>query len=156
MPESLFQRRLQAYTMAGDVAGAAELTERYLRYNPTSRAALSAAAQLAIDRGDSERARSILSWLRDNGGSRDVQLLSDLAVLQVQAGDIEAAQRTALASYHLQRSSPVASQALAFSYAADGRRRHMAPALLDKAYAMLGNTPLIAQVRRMLAAGGLG
>ena len=155
MPESLFQRRFQAYLMGSDITGAVELAEGYLRHNPTSRAALSAAARLAIGRGDAERAGSILSWLRDNGGSRDVQLLSDLAVLQVQAGDIKAAQDTALTAYRLQRSSPIASQALAFSYAADARRRSMAPALLDKAYAMLGNTPLIAQARRMLVAGGL-
>lgn len=153
MPESLFLRRFHAYMMASDVTGATALAEGYLHSNPTSRAALRAAAQLAIGRGDARRARSILAWLRENGGARDVQLLSDLAVLQAQAGEIGAAQHTALDAYRLQRSSPVASQALAFSYAAGGRQRRMAIALLEKAHAMLGDTPLIAQARRMLAGG---
>lgn len=151
MPESLFERRFQAYMIAGDVTAADRLAEGYLRQHPASRAALRAVGRLALMKGDIARARFLLAWLRDNGGARDVQLLSDLAILEAEAGDAAAAEGSALAAYRLQRSSPVATQALAFSYAASGRHRGAALALLEKARAMLGDTPLIAEARRMLA-----
>lgn len=151
MPESLFQRRYEAYVMGKDVAGADELVEGYLRQNPTSRAGLRAAAHLAAATADSLRARAILSWLRDNGDARDVQLLSSLALLEAEAGDFRAAETSAEAAYRLQRSSPVATQALAFSYAASGSRPVAALALLEKARAIAGETPLVAEARRMLS-----
>jgi tetratricopeptide (TPR) repeat protein len=156
MPESLFQRRFEAYMAAGDLTGAEELVSGYLRQTPTSRAALRAAARLAIGRGDNGQARAILTWLRDNGGQRDVQLLADLSLIEVRSGNFEAARDNARTAYRLQRSSPVATQALAYSYAASGEHTRMARALLDKAQAMLGSTPLIAQARRMLSGPGEG
>ncbi|MCJ2177592.1 tetratricopeptide repeat protein [Novosphingobium album (ex Hu et al. 2023)] len=150
MPESLFQRRFEAFAMAGDYSGARDLVEGYLRQNPTSRAALRAAVRLAIGTGDLHRADVILSWLRDNGGARDVRLRSDLALVQAREGDPEAARASALTAYRLQRSSPLATQALGFSYVAAGTRREDAQALLDKAQALSGNTPLIAEARRAL------
>jgi tetratricopeptide (TPR) repeat protein len=150
MPESLFRRRFAAYVMARDAIGARELVEGYLHQNPTNRAALRAAAGLAIRGGDTRRARAILTWLRDNGDARDVQLLSDLALIEAGEGDMEAAEASARAAYRLQRSSPEATQALAFSYAASGRDPAAARALLDKAQVMLGETPLLAEARRML------
>lgn len=154
MPESLFQRRFAAYIMANDMAGAEQLVAGYLRGNPMSHAALRAAAHLAINGGDAGRARAILSWLRDNGEAREVQLLADLAVLEAGEGDVAAARASAGAAYRLQRSSPAATQALAFSNAASGRNDKLARALLEKAQALLGNTPLIAEARRMLAGRG--
>ena len=152
MPESLFVRRFEAYVMVGDLGGGAQLVEGYLRQNPTSRAALRAAAQMAIATGDAMRARAILSWLRDNGEGRDVQLLSDLAMVEDGGGDPDAGRANAEAAYRLQRASPLATQALGYSYAASGWSRVAARALLDKAQAMVGNTPVIAEARRRLQA----
>lgn len=154
MSESLFQRRFAAYAMARDLRGGRELVEGYLRQNPTSRPALRAAAQLSIGEGDLGRARAILSWLRDNGGESDVQLLSDLAMAQAGTGDLEAAQGSALAAYRLQRASPLATQALGYSYAMLDSQPGAARALLDKAQAIAGNTPLIADARKRLRAKG--
>lgn len=150
MSESLFQRRFEAYAMAGDLKGAQGMVEGYLRQNPTSRAALRAAARLAIGTGDLARAEAILSWLRDDGDARDVRLLSELALAETREDDPEAARGNARAAYRLQRSSPLATQALGFCYAALGTRREEARALLDKAQAMAGETPLIAEARRAL------
>ena len=150
MPESLFKRRFAAYAMAGDIRGSQELVEGYLRQNPTSRPALRAAAALAIGMGDSFRARAILMWLRDNGDGRDIELLTNLALIEVGEGDLIAARSTAQSAYRMQRANPSATQALGFSYAAMGIQTAEARALLDKAQAMVGNTPLIAQARREL------
>ncbi|MCT2400049.1 tetratricopeptide repeat protein [Novosphingobium mangrovi (ex Huang et al. 2023)] len=150
MPASLFRRRFEAYVMAGDLKGGKDLVEGYLRQNPTSRPALRAAARLAIGTGDMPRASAILTWLRDTGDARDVQLLCDLAMVQAGEGDIEGARGSALAAYRLQRASPLATQALGYSYAMLGDRAEAARALLDKAEAMVGSTPLIAQARRQL------
>lgn len=152
MPESLFVRRFEAYVMANDQDGAAQLVEGYLRQNPTSRPALRAAARLAIAAGDAGRARVILAWLRGNGEGNDVQLLSDLAMVEARLGDLDAARESALAAYRLQRASPLATQALAYSYAAAGTSPLAARALLDKAQVMVGATPLIAEARRRLEA----
>lgn len=154
LPETLFLRRFAAYAMARDLKGGRDLVEGYLRQNPTSRPALRAAAQLAVGAGDFARARSILSWLRDNGGAGDVELLSDLAMIEAGAGDLEVARDSALAAYGLQRSSPVATQALAYADAALGGRDAEARALLDKAEAIAGATPLIAEARAKLRRPG--
>ena len=151
MPASLFERRVQAYLMGGDPAAAGELVERYLHQHPTSRAALRAAARHAVAGGDTARALAILRWLRANGGARDVGLLSELALIEAEAGDIDAAAVHAREAYRLQRASPVATQALAFVIAERGEDSHAAGALLNKASAMLGDTPLSARTRRILA-----
>lgn len=152
MPESLFERRLQAYMMAGDVLGGAELVEGYLAQNPNSRAGLRAAASLALGAGDAVRAGSILRWLRANGEGGDVRLLSDLAILQAGTGQHDAAWDSARAAYRLQRASPLATQALAYSYAMRGASLRDADALLAKAQSMTGGTALIVRARQRLAA----
>ncbi|EJL25552.1 tetratricopeptide repeat protein [Novosphingobium sp. AP12] len=152
LPESLFLRRFAAYAMARDPKGGHDLVEGYLRQNPTSRPALRAAAQMAAGSGDFGRARSILSWLRDNGGEGDVALLSDLAMAEARSGDLEAARSAALSAYGLQRSSPLATQALGYADAALGGRDAEARALLYKAQAIAGKTPLIAEARASLHA----
>jgi tetratricopeptide (TPR) repeat protein len=151
LPESLFLRRFAAYAMAGDVRGGRAIVDAYLRQNPTSRPALRAAAELAMGSGDARRARAILVWLRDNGGEGDVELLTDLAMVEAGAGDLQAAREAAQSAYSLQRASPIAAQALGASYAALGDDPAEARALLDKAQAILGETPLIAQARQKLA-----
>lgn len=151
MPESLFLRRFAAFALAGDVRGGRDIVDGYLRQNPTSRPALRAAAELAMGAGDAARARAILVWLRDNGGEGDVELLTDLAMVEAGAGDLQAAREAAQSAYSLQRASPIAAQALGASYAALGDDPGDARALLDKAQAILGETPLIAQARARLA-----
>ena len=89
-------------------------------------------------------------WLRDNGDGRDIELLTNLALIEVGEGDLIAARSTAQSAYRMQRANPSATQALGFSYAAMGIQTAEARALLDKAQAMVGNTPLIAQARREL------
>lgn len=150
LPESLFERRFAAYAMAHDQKGARELVTAYLGQNPTSRPALRAAAELAVGAGDLGRARTILAWLRNNGGEGDVDLRADLAMAEAGTGDLAAARENALAAYRLQRSNPLAAQALGYSYAASGDYAPQARALLDKAQALLGNTAPVAEARRRL------
>ena len=136
MPEGLFLRRFQAYGMARDLAGASDLVEGYLRQNPTSRPALRAAASLAAGTRDFDRARAILSWLRANGDTRDVQLAADLAMAQAGEGDPVSLRATALAGYRLQRGSALATQALAYSYSVRGDQPKVADALSAKLRAL--------------------
>jgi Tfp pilus assembly protein PilF len=152
MPTSLFARRFEAYAIARDPVGAAYLVTGYLRQNPTNRTAMRAGAGLAIASGELPRARAMLAWLRDTGDGSDVKLLCDLAMVQAGQGDLAAARGTARTAYRLQRASPMATQALGYVYAADGAFAVQARALLDKAQAMVGSTPLILQARQMLAA----
>jgi hypothetical protein len=111
---------------------------------------LRAAAELAVGAGDLGRARTILAWLRNNGGEGDVDLRADLAMAEAGTGDLAAARENALAAYRLQRSNPLAAQALGYSYAASGDYAPQARALLDKAQALLGNTAPVAEARRRL------
>ncbi|MDE8651028.1 tetratricopeptide repeat protein [Novosphingobium sp. H3SJ31-1] len=154
MPESLMLRRFQAYLIAGDTRGASELLESYLMENPTSLAALRLTAWLAVQSGDVPRGRAILEYLRARGEERDVQLLSDLALVQVRAGDARAGVETARAASLLQRASPVAAQAFGLGLAALGQDRGNALALLDKARRLMGDSPLLAQARLRLAGAG--
>ncbi len=151
MPESLMARRFQAMLMAGEMEQAVALVEGYRRNNPSSREAIRLTAWLAAYSGDWPRARRFYEYLRDNGGERDVQLLSDLALTQVRAGDAAAGEETARRAYRLQRSSPVAAQAWGLALVAKGTRKREALALLDKARAMMGDTPLLAEGRLKLA-----
>jgi len=152
LPESLFERRIAAYAMAGDLLGGRDLIEGYLLQNPTSRVAQLAAARLAMAMGDAGRARRILAWLRDTGGAGDVRLLADLAMAEAGTGDSEAATAAAAVAYRLQRSNASAAQSLAFGYVTLGQERAGAVALLDKAQAIAGTTPLIAAAREQLRA----
>lgn len=152
MPESLFQRRVQAHLMTGDPAAAGELVEHYLHQNPTSRAALRVAAHHSLAGGDAPRSLAILRWLRSQGGARDVGLLSELALLEAELGQIDAAVNSAREAYRLQRASPIATQALAYVLAEQGADPSGARALLEKASSTLGDTPLITRTHRLLLA----
>ena len=151
MPESLFLRRFQAFVLAGDLQGANLLVRSYMLQNPTNRRALRAAAWLSLKSGEVDRARGILEWLRETGSGRDVQLLSDLAVLEAQAGNAAAAQTSAARAYRLQRANPLAAQALGLSYVAGGVNPEEARALIDKARTMMGDNPMLAAARQRLA-----
>lgn len=149
-PENLFQRRYAAFALAGDRKGAAQLVAAYLGQNPSSRAAQRAAADLAMASRDFARARTALVWLRANGGEGDVALLCDLAMTEAALGDAAAAREAAMAASRLQRSSPLAAQALGYAYAMAGEHPAQARALLDKAQALGGPSPLIADARARL------
>lgn len=151
MPESLMVRRFQAFAMAGRWQDAAELVQGYLAFNPTSRPALRLAAWLSARSGDWWRARTIMEFLVANGGDRDVQLLCDLALIQIHTGDGPAARDTATRAYRLQRANPLAAQALGLSYAATESHTTQASALLDKARKLMGDSPLLVEGRLRLA-----
>jgi tetratricopeptide (TPR) repeat protein len=153
MSDSLLLRRFQAYEASGDVAGATQMVEGWLMQNPGSRPALRLQATLAAQAGDSVSAAAILDYLRRSGSDRDVQLLTDLALVLLGSGAPAAAEGTATQAYRLQRASPLAAQTLALSFAISGMSRQSTIALLDKAQQMLGDNPVLAQARKRLSGG---
>ncbi|MEW9855467.1 tetratricopeptide repeat protein [Novosphingobium sp. M1R2S20] len=154
MSESLLLRRFRAYAAAGELSAASRMVRTYLSGHPESRGALRLEAGLALGSGDTTRAEAILTHLHRAGGTQDAQLLLDLALVQLRAGDAQKAPRYAAEAYRLQRANPVAAQVLALSYAASGTNRPQAAALLEKAGLMLGDTPLLAQARARLSQAG--
>jgi predicted Zn-dependent protease len=152
MPESLMLRMAAAYRLAGQEDRARALVEGYLTRNPQSEAAGRLAARMAATAGDWGRARRLLENLKANGATRDVRLLSDLSVARLRAGDAAAAEVSAREAYRVQRASPLAAQVWGLSLAALGKRREAA-ALLDKAFRIVGETPLIAEGRRLAGEG---
>ncbi|WP_240530233.1 tetratricopeptide repeat protein [Novosphingobium sp. PC22D] len=151
MPASLLKRRFQAFALAGDMAEAQALVESYVSQNPTDRTGLRLAALLALAEGDGTRARALLDYLATTGTGRDVQLLSDLALVEVRLGDSVAARARARAAYRLQRANPVAAQALGVALTALRQQRQQAAALLDKTRLLMGDSPLLAEARLRLA-----
>lgn len=152
MPENLMLRRFEALMMAGRPMEGAVLVQSFLRHNPTSRSALRLAALLAARGGDWRRARLILEYLHDVGGSRDVQLLADLSLARLRTGDAISAEEAAQQAYRLQPASPVAALAWSLCLAELGQRKPDALALLAKARPRMGEDPLFAQTRLRLAA----
>jgi cellulose synthase operon protein C len=151
MPESLMLRRFQALVLSGRMADAVELVDAYLAFTPTSRPALRLSGWLAAASADWPRARLVFEHLVSTGGDRDIQLLTDLAMVQLQSGDPRAAAASARQAYELQRASPVAAQALGLSLAALGSDNRKAEALIEKARAMMGDNPYLAEARLHLA-----
>lgn len=147
MTDSLLLRRFEAYKAAGDIRGAVQMVETWLVQNPGSRTALRLHAMLAAQAGDSVRAVAVLDYLRRSGGEHDVQLLTDLALVQLSSGATAEAEDTAMQAYKLQRASPLAAQTLALSYATLGASPKSTLSLLDKARQMLGDNPVLAQAR---------
>ena len=154
MPESLMLRMVAAFRLAGDDDKAAALAEAYLARNPQSEVAGRLVAKIAADAGDWHRARLLLENLQANGAVRDVRLLSDLSLARLRSGDAVAAEESARAAYRVQRASPLAAQAWGLILAVLGRQRKTAADLLDKASRLMGDTPLIEEGRRHLAAKG--
>ena len=147
MTESLMTRRFQAMLMTGEMAQAAQLAESYLAHNPESVEARRAVAWLSARSGDWQRARRILQSLVADGSGRDVQLLSDLALAQIEAGIPDDAEATARRAYRLYRAHPVAAQAWGLALADHGNPGPTAEALLAKAHKMMGASPPLAQGR---------
>jgi predicted Zn-dependent protease len=152
-PESLTLRRLQARLMAQDPAGAIELAERKLAANPGSIPIRHAAGLLAAGAGDVERARRLLAGAAEASQGRDIQLLSDLALVEIKAGDAAAGVETARRAEAVYRAYPASAQALGVALAADGSEPQTAAAALVKARALLGDNPLLVQARTVLALG---
>lgn len=151
-PDSLSARRVQAMLIAGDAAGAAKLAETHLAANPASVPARRAVAFMAAASGDWARSRRLLESVALEGRSRDVQLLSDLALVQVRTGDVALGLETARRASALYRAQPLAAQAMGVALVAEGASRSGAGALLAKARLMMGDNPLLVEARTILAA----
>lgn len=156
LPENLMLRMAAASLIANRKDDARGLAEAYLRGHPASQGAARLAAQFAAEAGDWHHARRLLEALRQNGAGRDVELLAELSLAQLRCGDAQAATATAREAYRLQRASPVAAQLWGLSLAATGENPAKAAALLDKARRIMGDTPLLAEAREILAARRLG
>ncbi len=152
LPETLMLRMVSAHRLSGEPERGDELAGSYLAAHPASAAAARLAAERAVQAGDWRRARALLSGLQARGAGRDVRLLSDLALAQLQSGDAGAAVATASRAYRIQPASPLAAQAFGLALAAGGRRPNTARALLLQAQRSIGDTPLQAEARRRLDA----
>ncbi len=150
MPESLLSRLVAALGLAGQGNAAAVLVETSLAQTPSSRVAARLAAGHAAGQGDWPRAAQLLDHLRQSGGARDVRLLADLALAQLRDGDAETAEKTAREAYRLQPANPAAATAWGMSLARLKQRPEDARALLDKARAIGGDNPLLAEARKLL------
>ncbi|MBW8785112.1 MAG: hypothetical protein JF593_10835 [Novosphingobium sp.] len=149
--DALLLRLVEADRRAGRGAAAVTAVESYLAQTPSSRIAVRLAAISTAESGDWRRARRLLEHLRDAGGQRDARLMSDLTLAQLRDGDPAAALVSARAAYRLQRSSPVATQALAMALAQQRGQARFAAALFDKALRIGGDNPLLTEGRRQLA-----
>lgn len=153
-PDALLLRMGEALDSAGRSAEVAPLVARYLRAYPENRLAARMAASHRAFAGDWAAARALLDNLRRRGGGRDVRLLADLSLAQLRGGDPAAALATARQAHALQPASAVAAQALGMALAFAGEEPAQAAALLDKAQAIGGANPLLAEARRALARRG--
>jgi cellulose synthase operon protein C len=153
-PESLTLRRVQARLLAGDVRGATALAERKLAATPGSVPIRHVAGLLAAGTGDWDRARTLLAGVAEASQGRDVQVLSDLAVVETKAGDAEAGVASARRALGVYRAYPAGAQALGLALAAQGSEPQTAAAALAKARAMLGDNALLIEARTALAAQG--
>ena len=149
--ESLMERRFQALLLSGQMNAAVQLAETYLRQNPTSRTAIRTAGWMAAYSGDWQRARVLYEALAGSGSQRDVQLLADLALVQLSAGDRRASEASAEAAYRLQRANPIATQVWGLTLVALGEKKPTAKALLHKARVIMGDNPMLAEARLKLA-----
>lgn len=147
MSESLFLRRIEALSQAGRGAEAYALTQAFLFGNPHSRAAARLLAGLAAQAGQWARARDILDHLARTGGARDPLLLADLSLARLRAGDGAGARAAAQEAWTLHPASPAVAQAWALALSRQGRQQ-AAEALAIRARAGLGDTPLLAEVRK--------
>lgn len=156
IPEGLMLRMVAAHRLDGEDGQAAALAESYLAQNPMSEGAARLVAGMSASAGNWKRSRRLLEAVRANGGERDVRLLADLSLAQLRSGDPAAAQASAREAWGVQRASPLAAQAWGLSLAALGQRPNTAAALLAKARALLGDSPLLAEGRRRIAGGNTG
>jgi tetratricopeptide (TPR) repeat protein len=150
MSDSLMARTAMALVNAGHGAAAKALVESFLAQNPSSRNARRLVAALAARQGDWARAAQLLGNLNDSTGGGDVRLLADLSLAQLRSGNAGEAEKTAAEAYRLQPASAVTAQAWGMALAALGQRKQDARALLDKARAIGGDNPMLAEARKQL------
>jgi len=148
--DSLMERIAVALAQAGQGDAAAALVESHLAQNPSSRTARRLVAALAARQGDWARAAQLLANLRDSTGGGDVRLLADLSLAQVRSGNAGEAEKTAAEAYRLQPASAVTAQAWGMALVALKQRPQDARALLDKARAIAGDNPMLAEARSQL------
>lgn len=151
-PDSLVLRRVQALLSVRDPGSAIALAEARLAASPGKTSLRRAVALMASGAGDWPRARRLLETVAGAGESRDVQLLSDLALVQVRTGDAALGAETAHKAQAIYRAHPISTQALGIALVAGGEQPRNAAALLAKARAMLGDNPLLVEARMVLAA----
>lgn len=151
MPESLYLRMIAAMGEARQGPEALFLSREYFAQTPTNRTAARLTAAMLAQTGDWPAARAILEGLFGAGSAQDPRLLVDLALARLRTGDADGAEQAGQAAWRLQPANPLAQQAWALGLAATGRHDAMAAALLDQAHAILGETPLQAETRRLLA-----
>lgn len=149
--EDLVLRMAQALLLVGQGVQAQGLIENYLVADPGSSQAARMAAMIASQQGDWKRTQALLANVRKNGGNYDVRLLCDLAFAEHRLGNSKAALGAARRAFALQPSNPYAAQVLALGLATNGQRPSDVTALLDKAQAQVGVTPLITEVRGIVA-----
>lgn len=130
--DALLARLVLAAAQSGRRDLAAATVTNYLSANPQSREAARLAADYAASAGDWKRARSLLDHLRKTGSGRDVRLLADLAYAELRAGDSAKAKQIATTAWHLQRSSPVASQVWALALDARKERSDLSGSLIAR------------------------
>lgn len=152
LPESLYLRMIAGLGEARKGGEALALSRGYLAQNPANRAAARMTAALLAQAGDWQGARAIQESLYRSGGQQDPCLLIDLALSRLRTHDAQGAEQAAEAAWRLQPANPQAQQAWGLGLAATGQHGAMAAALLDQARAIVGDTSLQGEARRLLAA----
>ena len=137
-PEWLMLRA--AYAVGG--SDALRMADNYLAAFPDSLLAPRLAADAAAQGGDWQHASLLLANASRRQGRGDPRLLADLAIAQLQGGDAQAALDSAEAAYRQQRSSPVATRALATVLARMGKDPARAGSLRNKVQALEARDPL--------------
>lgn len=111
--DGLLTHWVEALVRSGRGGDAGAVVGRQMALNPQARGVLRLGAAMAGMSGDWQRARTVLEYLRVSGADRDVALLCDLAYADLKLGDGEGALAAARRAYALQRSSRMATLALA-------------------------------------------
>lgn len=151
-PDNLLLRMTEANDLSGRSGENPALAFAYLAGYPGSRLAARLASGYAAMASDWPRSRILLEHLRSRGAGRDVRLLCDLSLAQLRSGDRVASLETARTAYALQRSSPVATQALAMALVANRSALPLARELIGKARKIGGDNPLLRETEKQLAA----
>ncbi|MDZ7588029.1 MAG: tetratricopeptide repeat protein [Parasphingorhabdus sp.] len=140
--ESVMLRTAQAHALKRDARRTGEMLSQYLVYNPDNIAALRLIGYAYVDNRNFALAKVALERVRAKIGDNDALLLGALAKTYLGLGDVESALKAARIAYHVQPSSPVASNAYGMALLAAGDREKEALELLEKAVSILPNNRL--------------
>jgi len=151
-PDNLLLRITEANARLGRDGANPGLAFGYVAAYPASRLAARMVGGYAALAGDWPRSQTLLENLRARGAGRDVRLLCDLSLAQLRSGDRIAALESARSAYALQRSSPVATQALAMALVANRAELSLARELIGKARKIGGDNALLRATEKQLAA----